>query len=354
MAATRRAARFLALRLPVPRGEPRLCYGGSVSGGGPATKLEQLRHHFGEHGWRFNIIYLFSAMRPDLELVERAKEKGVRVVLNQNGVYYPAVRPEAWREANERMKRMLALADHVFYQSAFCREAAERFLGPAPGGAEVLYNAVDTKAFRPQGKRRGAVVRLLSTGTISNEGRFRMFENALEALAHLRRLRRDWRYEFAGGFGPPQARLRERAREAVGRRGLSGCVTLSGAFSREEAPLVYARADVHFHFRAMDWCPNAVLEAMASGLPVVYPGAGGAGELVGEEAGLAVPCDVNWETPARFDPRKAAEALAVTMDSARPLGAAARARAKEKFDLQMWLDGHRKVFGELLGKEKGP
>ncbi len=41
------------------------------------------------------------------------------------------------------------------------------------------------------------------------------------------------------------------------------------------------------HVKVGDWCPNAVLEAMGCGLPVVCPAFGGTKELVGE-AGISV------------------------------------------------------------------
>ena len=55
------------------------------------------------------------------------------------------------------------------------------------------------------------------------------------------------------------------------------------------------RADLLLHTKYNDPCPTVVLEAMASGLPVVYSASGGVPELVGEEAGVGIPAPFDWE-----------------------------------------------------------
>jgi glycosyltransferase involved in cell wall biosynthesis len=101
------------------------------------------------------------------------------------------------------------------------------------------------------------------------------------------------------------------------------------------------------HTKVNDPCPTLVLEALASGLPVVYPASGGTVELVGDEAGIGVPHPETW---ARDEP-PAPEALAEAVD--RVLGGlagyseAARVRAVERFSLDPWLDRHAALFAEL-------
>lgn len=90
-------------------------------------------------------------------------------------------------------------------------------------------------------------------------------------------------------------------------------------------------------------CPNASLEAMALGVPVVATDAGGIGEqIVDGVSGRVVP---------REDERALAEALVeLCTDQAmrRRLGAAGRARVRECFSLRSMADAYRDV---LLGNE---
>ncbi|HUP41540.1 MAG TPA: glycosyltransferase [Vicinamibacterales bacterium] len=55
-----------------------------------------------------------------------------------------------------------------------------------------------------------------------------------------------------------------------------------GMVSREKMTEVYATCDYFFHPALRDPCPNAVFEAVCSGLPVIYnPGPGSSAEIVG-------------------------------------------------------------------------
>ena len=54
-----------------------------------------------------------------------------------------------WHAMNARMALAYHAADHVFWQSAFCRRAADIFLGPREGPGDILFNAVDTRRFVP-------------------------------------------------------------------------------------------------------------------------------------------------------------------------------------------------------------
>jgi glycosyltransferase involved in cell wall biosynthesis len=99
-----------------------------------------------------------------------------------------------------------------------------------------------------------------------------------------------------------------------------------------------------------DPCPSLVIEAMACGLPVVYPASGGVVELVGDEAGVGVPHPDSWER----DEPPSAEALAAgvfrVLDDLSGYGTAARRRAVERFALGPWLDRHAALFAELVNR----
>jgi glycosyltransferase involved in cell wall biosynthesis len=85
-------------------------------------------------------------------------------------------------------------------------------------------------------------------------------------------------------------------------------------------------------------CPNASLEAMAAGLPVVATDFGGAGEQV-------IDGVTGRLVPPRDDAALAAALLDLAHDPARrrACGAAGRERAEALFDLRRMVDDYRRV-----------
>ena len=59
-------------------------------------------------------------------------------------------------------------------------------------------------------------------------------------------------------------------------------------YSQKDAPKIYQLADAYITMTYQDNCPTAVLEAMASGLPILYSNSGGIPELVDKESGLGI------------------------------------------------------------------
>jgi len=63
----------------------------------------------------------------------------------------------------------------------------------------------------------------------------------------------------------------------------AGRVRLQGMASKEKMADEYARCDYFFHPAITEMCSNAILEAVSSGLPVIYnSGPGSSAEIVGE------------------------------------------------------------------------
>ncbi|WP_316977628.1 glycosyltransferase family 4 protein [Shumkonia mesophila] len=327
----------------------RVFYGGARPGdvGGPLVKVKRLRAAFPESWWRYSVVYTLSntPYLPDFALW-LLRRRGMPIVHNQNGVFYPAWFHGDWRARNARMARTYHQADYVFYQSAFCRKSAEHFLGERGGPGEILYNAVDTGVFSPMTDATEPPRRFLFlvTGKI-DEHLFYRLDSTLRGLAEARQQGLDCGLVVAGWVAEaPLARARALADEL----GLSGVVAFSGPYTQEEAPAVYRQADAYVMTKHNDPCPNTVLEALACGLPVLYSDSGGVAELVGP-CGVGLPCEESWDAPKVPGPQAiGAGMLAIAADRA-GLATAARARAVERFDIGQWLRRHQEVFAQLIG-----
>lgn len=313
---------------------------------GGAVKFQLLHEALPNEPRAFNVLYLGSSSMPldARALVRVARRRGAVFVWNQNGVAYPGWYGPGWELVNRPRARLLHEADHVVFQSAFCKLGADRFYGERSGPWEVLHNPVDTTRFAPQPRQPRPLTLLLAGNQYQ---RYRL-ETALEALALVRKQSADARLLVSGelSFAPDGA---AQATALARRYGVEAAVELVGPYTQAAAPALMARADVLLHTKVNDPCPTVVLEAMASGVPVVYSASGGTPELVGEEAGIGLPAPLDWERDQPPAPDELADAVLEAVGRRDELGAAGRRRAVERFDLRAWVGRHRALFAELLG-----
>jgi glycosyltransferase involved in cell wall biosynthesis len=327
-------------------------YGGARSGdhGGPLVKVQRLQEHFPEARWGYDLVYVLSnaPYLPGYAL-RLLRRRGIPIVHNQNGVFYGAWYAGDWGAQNRRMARSYHAADWVFYQSEFCRRAADRFLGPRTGPGEILYNAVDTSRFAPEPARRDAArgaYGFLITGVIDKHLYYRL-ESTIAGLRLACDGGLDARLVVAGWV---DAESRSRAEALAEKLRLSTKIRYTGPYSQQQAPGVYRGADAYVMTKHNDPCPNTVLEALASGLPVLYSDSGGVPELVGADAGIALPCADDWETPRTPTAEAIGEGMQKIAANHASFSAVARRRAVERFDIAHWIDRHRTVFEQLAGK----
>jgi glycosyltransferase involved in cell wall biosynthesis len=344
------AAALAALPLRSRDHRVAIFYGGARAGdfGGPLVKVKLLQQRFPQHFPGYSLLYILSnAIYLPQPAISRLRNAGLPLVFNQNGIFYKAWFPHGWERENARMAGVHTVADHVFYQSEFCRECAERFLGPRKGSSEILYNAVDVTQFTPAPEQRNrSPFTFLVTGRISRSTAHRLF-SSVQGLAMARRGGLDVAMIIAGGIEPE---VKTRVRREVEELDVSGSVTFSGPYRWAAAPALYRSADAYLMTKHNDPCPNSVLEALASGLPVLYSASGGVPELVGEDAGIGLPIEQTFERAVVPTAEAIAEGMAKIMRVHAPMAAAARQRAVERFALSHWFDRHAAVFERLLNK----
>jgi glycosyltransferase involved in cell wall biosynthesis len=319
-------------------GHERIPAAGDLVAGGTA-KFQRLGSRFPNRPTDFTLLYLGSTWLPrDLRpLLRIARSRRIPIVVNQSGVAYPGWAGQATDQVNREFRRALLAADHVLYQSEFCKRAADMFLGDARGSWEVLYNAVDVEHFTPADSPPEDGPVLLLAGDQTQAYRL---ELAVRTLAEVVGTHPDARLLVTG-------RLVSAPSPLITELGLEGKVEFLGGYTQRSAPDIYRRAHLLLHTKVKDPCPSAVIEAMACGLPVVCPASGGTLELVGDEAGVAVTHPNGWERDEPPSPQALAEAVSRVLDELERYRDAARRRAAERFALGPWLDRHAALFAEL-------
>lgn len=139
-----------------------------------------------------------------------------------------------------------------------------------------IVNGVDTD-FYTEGDRtvveRTKDFRILLASRLS---RRKGFNYAIDAFVELFDLYPHIRMTIAGGEGNAMEELQMQAKKYR----LDGRVVFTGAYVKEESPQIYNSADVFVMPSLNEGMSNNLLEALASGLPVLMTPTGGAEELV--------------------------------------------------------------------------
>jgi glycosyltransferase involved in cell wall biosynthesis len=338
------------------RVQPRVFYGftrlptATDQGYGGIIKAQDLQHLYPNTPQGANLLYLISSYPPLFasRLARLAHRAGARFVLNQNGVAYPGWFGQGWERENNRLRRLLMQADHIVYQSQFCKDNADRYLGQANCQSEVLHNPVDTRIFVPAttDPAPGQFVILLA----GSHGAFYRAQVAVDTLARLLPRLPEARLVIAGRCA---WRTDTRAAEAELRAytiqcGVGEAADIVGPYAQTAAVPLMQRAHVLLHTKYNDPCPRLVVEALSCGLPVVYSATGGVPELVGEAAGIGIPGPVDFEKDHPPASAELAEALYQIAGAPSLFQSAARQRAVSHLDVQPWLERHKMIFESLL------
>lgn len=235
-----------------------------------AAGRADVMHVMANSGWSW---HLFAA-----PAVWIAVMRGVPVVVNYRG-----------GEADEFLARSrrwvlptLAKADGVLVPSGFLQVVFARH-GVA---TRIVPNVVDLARFtqRRSEQARACVPHLMVARNLEP---IYGIPVALEAFALILTEFPQARLSIAGS-GPLASQLEDMAN----RLGVRGHVHFTGRLDRDEMAALFATADVMLNPSRVDNTPNSVLEALASGVPVVSTAVGGVPHLVQDgRSALLVPRD---------------------------------------------------------------
>jgi colanic acid/amylovoran biosynthesis glycosyltransferase len=279
--------------------------------------IEHLHAHFASSATR---VTFYAAMLSDLTFSFTAHAKDI----------YQEEKDEA------HLREKLAAARAVVTVSEYNRRHLQGLWPRAR--IERIYNGVDLERFVPGGVKSTPPT-ILSVGRLVEK---KGITDLVDACSILKKREVPFRCEIVG-----KGELGSRIRSRVAALGLEDVVSLPGPRPQGELRGLYRRADVFVAPCVVardgnrDGLPTAILEAMASGLPVVSTPVTGIPEAV-----------VNGETGALV-PEHAPEALANALQDLledpklrEKMGIAGRQRAEEKFDVSRNASRLRQLFSE--------
>ncbi len=141
---------------------------------------------------------------------------------------------------------------------------------------EVIYNGVDTDFFCPdEGKRNSKILTILCASRLTKR---KGFIYAIEAFSKISQKYKHIRMIIAGGDG----NAKEELKKHVEQLGLTKKITFFGEYDHSSLLKLQQSSDIFLFPSLNEGMSNSMLEAMASGLPIIMTPTGGAQELIQE------------------------------------------------------------------------
>jgi len=206
-------------------------------------------------------------------VTRRYTETGLPMVLRLDGVYYdldPKLTP--FRGRNNRHSLTHAIADGIIYQSKFSKKMCEHYLRKRKTNkTAVIYNGIAPNW--AGGRLKHAGFNIVSSAKWRRHKRLK--ETIDLFLLYLKQC--------------PNAKLHilGKLHDNVPVKHYN--IIYYGMVDWEKMKTVYRNADLFIHLSKKDSCPNAVTEAIGSGIPVITTNAcGGATEMAALTKGCVI------------------------------------------------------------------
>lgn len=286
-----------------------------------AAGCAQVMHVLANSGWAW---HLFAT-----PAVWIARLRGCPVIVNYRGGHADSFFSRAPAHVFRTLRRASArVTPSNFLQRVFAHHGLD---------AEVVPNIIDLSRFRPAPAREfGLAPHLIVTRNLEP---IYDIASAIKAFAEVRKVFGQARMTVAG-TGPERERLIALAENL----GLDSALSFCGRIDNAEIPALYASADCMLNPSTVDNMPISILEALASGVPVVSTNAGGIPDMVEHGvSALLVPIGDPGEMARETIRILSDRALA---DAQRAAGLAEVARYAWPRVREQWFAVYRRVAGQ--------
>ncbi|HLC49519.1 MAG TPA: glycosyltransferase family 4 protein [Candidatus Andersenbacteria bacterium] len=285
----------------------------------------------------YDILFVLVSCHP--KYILHAKLHNRKIVQRLDGAYYKStVAGKAYLLYNFPAKMILKyFATHIIYQSKYSKYSCDTFLGKPPHeNWSIIYNGVDTDLFCPTGD-------IQEFRTISNQqifitaSRFRRRDQIIPLIQSLeiyaQKYTANFRFEIIGDFSKEVADVPMRYSHVPH-------LNFRGAVSRSKLPFFLRSADAFLFTHQNPPCPNNVLEALASGLPICGVADGSMMELTvpGATSELIPANDDGFTTFRKLDINRFADNLNTIMKDLPRYKNAARWAAVERFQAKRMIE----------------
>ncbi len=280
--------------------------------GGPKTFLTNLSKYLHEKGVKtisdpLNSDLIFFPVEFPKEILEKASKKKIPIVQRLDGVFYEPEHNKAQLEFDNYVKEIyLKYANYVIFQSEYSKsQCFFKYGEKSPDQFSLIVNGVDKTIFYPSDSEHDPTnfIRFVTTGNIRRK---EMIEPIVLALDELRT---EFNFELT-----VVGKITDELKPYLNRDYLN----YVGPKELQEVSKILRNSDIFLFSFLNPACPNSVIEAVSTGLPVVSFDSGSMKELVGFNKDLlAFVSDDLFQNVKDFKYEKLKEKIKLCVDNFR-------------------------------------
>lgn len=311
--------------IPFSGRTPRMFIPSHKKNGGPATFMRNMKTYLDAVGYPYTEKYkrgdhIFFMVRYDIKTLDKVKKHGGRIVQRLDGVYVPDGSVSDYEMRNRRVAHVYHnYADQVVFQSDWCKRLCDAMIGERQSSEyRIIHNGVNADIFHPGDKSFSGnePVDFVASGRFKNT---RMLNLMLEALDLLQD-KMDFRLHLIDQF--PHKNVPQYAGKTY--------VVTHGPQTMQGVADLLRQCHVYLFSAGNPACPNAVLEAVASGLPVVGFNSGSMAELLPFGTELLAPAGADLIQRQRdFRAEELANKILLAVEKYAQFRATAKAHAND-------------------------
>tara|TARA_Y100000310_G_scaffold248251_1_gene254052 strand:+ start:706 stop:1641 length:936 start_codon:yes stop_codon:yes gene_type:complete len=189
--------------------------------------------------------------------IESSRKKGAKIVHRLDGIYHNL--DQDYKLMNSEIKRTYEEADSIIYQCNFSKDMVKKYFGEKEGLEFIIHNGADEKKFKKTEQNNKKNIFLCSSRWRPTKRLKSITEGFIYSELPNSKL---W------VVGEPDVCYMDKN------------IVNFGDFDHKFTKNFYKKSDFFVHLAYDDICPNSVVEALVSEIPVICTSNGGTKELV--------------------------------------------------------------------------
>ena len=241
-------------------------------------------------------------------------------------------------KTNQVIQYGLAVSDYVIFQSIFSYKMSSKYLFNRVDNFKIIYNGVNTNHFIPIKTTPNSELILSVHGTLRDIDIIKCSLEIFKSLKNIMNLK----IHYIGTISENIISVITQFIK-INKYSLHD-IHITGQLSYDKLPEQLSKCDISLHLTSGDSCPNAVLENLSCGVPVIYQKFGGTAELVGS-AGVCINTKPYYYGQEVIN--QVMNAVLKILSNYQTFSEIARERAIKNFKIETMSSNYADIFNEI-------